>query len=433
MGFISFAQKNNGIDNEAIDQYGSVNIAVSDIVHRLLENNSQLINDVEIGNSSKEALKSKIIEIINIERISVSGATTNQLIKSVYDYIWGYGILQQYLDDPFVSDVRVINYKTVFIKKLGRKYQVYVSFGTPKALESFAKSIIIRNGGVINEQKPIALIKDKVNKLRIDVCISPVNTASTSVVIRKHREKAYTLEELLSIYDMFDLDIYEFLLKAIPARLNIVWCGQGGSGKTTFMASCINEMPDNHSLLLMQETEEIFPSHPDCISQEIKRKIGETDTEFSLRDLTINGLLMGVDRMVIGEIKGAEAMDFFNAIYTGHEGSYTTVHAPSSQAAIDKIIHLMKYSNTDLPRDTLLEMLANGIDLVVFMKDFKVHEITEIVDYDHHERRIITNPLWKYKVTKEKNGLSDGMFLKLHDFTEKIARKINVIDSESEE
>ena len=98
----------------------------------------------------------------------------------------------------------------------------------------------------------------------------------------------------------------------------------------------------------MQETEEIFPDHPDCISQEIKRKIGERDTEFTLRDLTTNGLLLGVDRMIIGEIKGAEAMDFFNAIYTGHDGSYTTVHAPSSQAALDKIIHLMKYSNTGL-------------------------------------------------------------------------------------
>lgn len=432
MSFISLVEKNH-ICCTNVGQYKSLNIAVQNIVYELLESNSQLINDVETGSSSKDALDSKIVEIIDRDRISVKEVTREQLIKSVQDYIWGYGVLQKYLQDPFVSDIRVVDYKTVVIKRMGRKKTLNIDFGSPKALLSFAKSIVIKNGGVINQQKPIALVKDIVNKLRLDVCIPPVNTQSASIVIRKHREKAFTLEELLSVYDMFNLDIYEFLLKAISARLNIIWCGQGGSGKTTFMASCINEIPHEHSLLLMQETEEIFPNHPDCISQQIKRKIGETDTEFSLRDLTTNGLLMGVDRMAIGELKGAEAMDFFNAIYTGHEGSFTTVHAPSSQAALDKIIHLMKYSNTDLSREVLLEMLANGIDLVIFLKQFKVHEITEIVGYDHDKKTIVTNPLYKYEVIKEDNGMLEGHFIKLNDYSEKIAKKIKIIDSEFEE
>ena len=432
MGFVSIVQNNNQ-DNQNVFQYDSTNKAVQDIVFKLLETNSQLINDVEIGNSSKDILESKIIEIIDRERISVRGIEREELIKQVYDYIWGYGVLQPYLEDPLVSDIRVIDYKTVIVKKLGRKQKVDINFGSEKALNSYAKSLVIKNNGVINEQKPISLIKDKINKLRLNVCISPVNTTSTSIVIRKHREKSYTLAELLSIFDMYSLDIYEFLLSAIPARLSIIWCGQGGSGKTTFMGACINEIPDNHSILLMQETEEVFPDHRDCISQEIKRKIGERDTEFTLRDLTTNGLLLGVDRMIIGEIKGAEAMDFFNAIYTGHDGSYTTVHAPSSQAALDKTIHLMKYSGTDISRDTLLEMLTNGIDLVIFMKQFKVHEVTEIVGYNHEEKRIITNPLWKYEVVKEEDGILEGQFVKLNDYTDKIGKKISIIESELED
>lgn len=432
MGFVSLSQKNNEYINNA-GQYESLNTAVQDIVYELLENNSELINDVEAGNSSKSALTNKIIEIIDRQKISVVNTARDNLIKNVYDYIWGYGVLQEYIEDPYVSDIRVIDSNTVIIKKMGRKQTININFGGQKELISYAKSIVVKNGGVINEQKPIALIKDKVNKLRLDVCIPPVNTNGPTVVIRKHREKAYTLEELLSVYDMFSLDIYEFLIKAIPARLNIIWCGQGGSGKTTFMASCIDEIPESHSLLVMQETEEIFPRHPDCISQQIKRKVGETDTEFSLRDLTTNGLLMGVDRMVIGELKGAEAMDFFNAIYTGHEGSFTTVHAPSSELALDKIIHLMKYSETDLSRDVLLEMLANGIDIVIFMKEFKVHEITEIIGYDYEEKRIITNPLWRYEVTKEEDGYLEGRFVKLNNFSEKIVKKIKIIEPEIED
>lgn len=432
MAFVSLEHKNSEyISNNG--QYDSLNLAVQEIVYELLEKHSDLINQVESGDASKDALQSKVIEIIGDKKISVKDVSKDRLIKNVYNYIWGYGVLQEYLDDPYVSDVRVVDCNTLVVKRMGRKQRININFGNEKALLSFAKSIVIKNGGVINEQRPIALVKDKVNKLRLDVCIPPVNMNGASVIIRKHRESAITLEELLTVYDMFDLDIYEFLIKAILGRLNIVWCGQGGSGKTTFMASCIDEIPRSQSLLLMQETEEIFPKHSDCISQQIKHKIGEADTEFTLRDLTTNGLLMGVDRMIIGELKGAEAMDFFNAIYTGHEGSFTTVHAPSSQAALDKIIHLMKYSGTDLSRDILAEMLANGIDIVIFMKGFKVHEIAEIVGYDYEENRIMVNPLFKYEVLKEEEGFLKGRFVKLNDYRDKINKKFKIIESEFED
>ena len=259
------------------------------------------------------------------------------------------------------------------------------------------------------------------------------NISSPNLVIRIHRpEMLQTLEELfISNIEMIDIEIYRFLIKSVIAGCNIIISGKGGSGKTTLMRNLINRIPEDLSITSNEETAELYSTHPNIIQREILKNRNK-DKNITLSKLTAHSLVMSNDVVVIGELKGEEAMVFFDAVSTGHRG-YATVHSDSSTNTIDRLVTLMKRdSNAQNYTDKYLrKLLSLSIDIVVFMKNFKVHEIAEVL-YDDEMQDVKYNILFEFKVIRYEEGKSIGYFEKVNEPIGRAREKIELSEYEIE-
>lgn len=405
-----------GVDTTTIEE-DNLDEIVSDIIIEFVKKHTKIINDVEKGIIPKDALESEIINYIDSNNITLKNESNRKLlIKKVFNYIFGYGIIQELIDDKSISDIKIIGTKCIRKKVLGKRMGTNLKFDREKSLLTYCHYLSIKNGGNLSELTAIQSLTDtKTSKdflMRINITIPPVAKVPT-ITIRKLPKMKLTLDELVKL-NMINLEMKDYLINGIKSGLNIIYCGKGGSGKTTLMNANIEYIPEDEAVLVLQETEELFTDHPETIIENVKCKCGENDMEYNLRTLTVNGLRQDIDRVFIGEIKGAEAMDFFNAAYTGHIVG-TSIHSPNSKAAIPKAIHYMKYSAVDLPEETLREMLSE-IDLVIYMNKFKVVEMTEIAGFNYETKQIEYNPIFLYE---------KGKFKRLNQSCSKVSRKLD--------
>lgn len=400
---------------------------IGEIITYLINNYSEYLSDIDINKG--------IVENIVREKVykEYSNMNTESTIKSILDKLFGYHILQKYIDDNDVSDIRVTKFDNIFIKKKGNWCKAKDSFNNDEDYLNFVRYCVLKNRGKITNETPIVVVSDRKNNLRIEAGIEPVNVLSPNLVIRIHRpENLQTLEELfVSDIEMLDLEIYKFLIRSIISGCNIIISGKGGSGKTTLMRNLINRIPEDLSITSNEETAELYSTHPNIIQREILSNRNE-DKNITLAKLTAHSLVMSNDVVVIGELKGAEAMVFFDAVATGHRG-YATVHSDSSKNTIDRLVTLMKRdSNAQSYTDKYLrKLLSQSIDIVIFMKNFKIHEITEVL-FDEEEQDVRYNVLFEFEVEKYDKGKSVGRFKKVNDPIGRSKEKIDLSESEIE-
>ncbi|CAB1248998.1 Flp pilus assembly complex ATPase component TadA [Clostridium sp. WLY-B-L2] len=404
----------------------NLNETIDNIVDYLVKNCALLINDIEKNKKPVTLINDEILKYIKSNKISVvSQNNLNMLLTSINNYIWGYGPIQSFINDRDISDVYIFNKNCVAIKKYGKLQFTDIKFPTDKSLLNFCYNLAIKNGGSLSDINAKQILSDSKSQkdaiLRIDIVIDPITYTGSQVEIRRLPKKKKSFNDLIK-EGMLNAEIQKYLITAVKSGLNIVWTGRGGSGKTTLINACLDYVPKQDVQLIMQESEELFTSHKATFMQKVKKKQGESDVEYTLKDLTINALLMSLDRMVIGEIKDEEAMEFFNAVYSGHIG-WTSVHSPSSEECMNKIVHLMKYSKTDLPREDLMEMLTE-IDLIIYMEDYKCCELTEVAGWNEAKKKPLFNPVFKYTVKDKSDGSYRGEFIRIGDSCEKVMKKV---------
>lgn len=397
---------------------------INEIIEYILEKHSNMLNEITFNNDNKE-----IIENIIKERLSNNYSHINfkDIYKDIMDRFFGYYILQKYIDDKDVSDIRVIDFKTIFIKKSGNWIRTEESFIDEKEYINFVRYCILKNGGKINNEIPIVVVSDKKNNLRIEAGIEPVNVISPNLVIRIHRPESFKkLENLLTMESyMFNYEIYIFLIKCMLSGVNIVISGKGASGKTTLLRGLINKIPENVAITSNEETAELFCKHNNLIQREIIQNRAK-DKNISLQMLSKQCLVMSNDAIIIGELKGEETMMFLDAISTGHRG-YATVHSNSSFNTISRLITLMKRDKNakDYSTKYLEQILANSIEIIIYMKNFKIQEITEI-GYDYNKNEIIYNPIIKFNIEQIVENKSIGYYSKLGDLKFSAKEKIDL-------
>ena len=415
------------IENVSVKNDVNKDKVIGEIITFLINNYSDYLSDVDINKS--------IVENIVREKVykEYSNMNTESTIKSILDKLFGYHILQKYIDDKDVSDIRVTRYDNVFIKRKGNWVKTKEEFNNEEDYINFVRYCILKNHGKITNETPIVIVSDRKNNLRIEAGIEPVNITSPNLVIRIHRpEMLQTLEELfISNIEMIDIEIYKFLIKSIIAGCNIIISGKGGSGKTTLMRNLINRIPEDLSITSNEETAELYSTHPNIIQREILKNRNE-NKNITLAKLTAHSLVMSNDVVVIGELKGEEAMVFFDAVSTGHRG-YATVHSDSSTNTIDRLVTLMKRdSNAQNYTDKYLrKLLSLSIDIVVFMKNFKVHEIAEVL-YNEEIQDVEYNILFRFNVERYEDGKSVGRFEKVNEPVGKCKDKIDLSEYEIE-
>ena len=400
---------------------------IGEIISFLINNYSDYLSDIDINRN--------IVENIIREKVykEYANMNTESTIKNILDRIFGYYILQKYIDDVNVSDIRVTGFDRVFVKRKGNWERIKESFNSKEDYTNFVRYCILKNHGKITNEEPIVVVSDRKNNLRIEAGIEPVNVSSPNLVIRIHRPNLnQTLEELfMSDIEMFDLDIYKFLVKSIISGCNIIISGKGGSGKTTLMRNLINRIPEDLSITSNEETAELNLSHPNVIQREILNNRNK-DKNITLAKLTAHSLVMSNDVVVIGELKGEEAMVFFDAVSTGHRG-YATVHSDSSKNTLDRLVTLMKrdISAQSYTDKYLRKLLAMSVDVVIFMKNFKIHEIAEVI-YDEEIQDVRYNILFEFKVDRYENEKSIGHFEKVNDAINKVKEKVELSTTEIE-
>lgn len=322
-----------------------------------------------------------------------------RIIEELDKYLWGYYVLDELINDPDITDIRVLGWNYIRFKKLGRRYHCNKSFIDENDYIQFINLLAVRNKKSLSDINAITYFTDTSNDkfiLRFNICTQYVSSSKIPILtIRKISKEKYTLKNLIE-KGMLDRRMAEYLLEKAQKSSGILFTGKGASGKTTLMNTLLEYIDEEESAVVIQESDELFISQkPDDNGNMIpSRDIaflhtvsynGEGKIEYSMPELTRNGLRMDLDYYIIGEIKGDEAEGFSMASYTGHK-CWATVHGMNSYEGINKLADYIKQA-TGYGFDDCLRKLI-GMETVIFMKEFKICEVMEIYGYDEKEKNL---------------------------------------------
>lgn len=348
---------------------------LQDVITQVIEDiskNEALVNRIS-DKAAESILKAEVERIMGIKNYTVPGYTRGDLLKEIHDYMFKYAMVQKYLDDPNCNNVMINRYDIVWIQLNDKRIRVDLNFGSEEKLMTFVRSIQASLGGKLDQNNAVARFSDNTNKLRIDVIVEPISLQGPIVMIRKHKQENYTMDELVNL-NMLTQSEANYLIRQANCEKSIVWCGSGGSGKTTLMRATIEELLETKRILTMEERRELFNKHPGVIPLRVRRNAG---VRYGVDYLADQGLLMSIDCYVYGEIRNEEALALFDGTMSGNQ-TFTTTHASSPPNAIKKLTINMKRSGTDIPYSVLEDMLFESVDIIVMMENFKVREIAEI-------------------------------------------------------
>lgn len=346
------------------------------------------LNALERGKIRKEEF---MVDVDNYIRSSITRdeETHAKIVDSFSSFIWRYDILDELIDDDEVSDIKIYAWNHIRIKRLGKRETSPLKFRNEKHYLKFVEHTAIKNKVSIADQNAAQNFVDKSSSdkaiLRFNITTGFINSNGKYLLsIRKILKNKYTSEDLIKA-GMFTKEQEEYLVKRINSSDGLMVCGKGGSGKTTLINHLLDRIDPKYSCLVIQENEELFSTHPDMAFQHTVMNRGEGKIEYGLKDLARNGLLMDLDYFVIGEIKGEEALYMLNASYTGCR-CWNTIHGSSSTEAMKKLVDYIKY-NSDYTQDEAMQMLVH-LDTVVYLEDFQVKEISEVLGYDTEKKEM---------------------------------------------
>ena len=303
----------------------------------------------------------------------ISPEKRDRFLDYLNNYLFGYHVLTPLMADENVSDIKVLAWDNVRVKVRGKRLASNVKFWSDDDYKNFIEMIAVKNGINLSNLNAIQTFTDKKSSdtfiFRYNISTEVVNSTERPYLqIRKVPKEKKSLEELVQL-EMLSEKQAEYLKKRMLEGY-VILCGKGSAGKTTLLNALIDKLPHDCSVLAVQENEELFTEkHPDMMFQHIVQNKGENKVTFGLKELIVNGLLVDLDYIIVGEIKGGEALYFLNASLTGYLG-LATLHGNNASDALEKLADYAKWESS-YDKNELLKMLC-CIKTVVFLKNFKV-------------------------------------------------------------
>ena len=289
--------------------------------------------------------------------------SSDEVIERYLDEVFGLGPLEEMLEDEGITEIMVNGSKSLYFERDGRLYAADHPFSNDSQVYSLIDRIIGPLGRRIDEASPMVNARLEEGH-RVNAIIPPLAIDGPAVTIRKFRSHAFSLVEMREL-GSFDLLIERLLEWAVLRRCNIAVSGGTGSGKTTLLNALSALIPPDERIVTIEDSAELrFTEHPHVVRLEARPKNSEGRGEVTIRDLVVNSLRMRPDRIVVGECRGAEALDMLQAMSTGHDGSLTTLHANSPTEAVSRLTTMVRYG-AELPIETIEAQIASAIDLVV--------------------------------------------------------------------
>ncbi len=339
----------------------------SEIVHgvhiRLLQEMDLAAVEKLDADRARDAVNIAARQLMSQLHPSLLGEDRERVLQLIIDEAVGYGPIEPLLQDASISEVMVNAPDEVYYERDGVIYISPYRFRDPLHIMRIVERIIAPLGRRVDESSPYvdARLPDG---SRVNVVIPPLVPKSPTLTVRKFRPDKYRVMDLVTNGTMSQ-DVADFLGTCVQQRLNIVICGGTGTGKTTLLNAVSEFIPSRERIITIEDPIEMRLQQTHVISMEARPPNIEGRNEVAQRDLVRNALRMRPDRIVIGEVRGAEAFDMLQAMNTGHEGSLTTVHANSPRDALSRIENMVLMAGFDLPVRAIREQVASALHLVV--------------------------------------------------------------------
>jgi len=319
-------------------------------------------------------------------------------VSRIFNSFRGLDVLQPLIDDKSITEIMINSYEEIFIERDGHVSRHDAKFESPEKLEDIIQLIVGKVNRVVNEASPIvdARLKDG---SRVNVVLPPIALKGPTMTIRKFPEKPMTVDDLVR-FGALSAEAAAFLKKLVAAKYNIFIGGGTGSGKTTFLNALSNYIPVDERIITIEDSAELqIRSVPNLVSLEVRNANTEGRGEITMRDLIKSSLRMRPNRIVVGEVRGAEALEMLQAMNTGHDGSLSTGHANSTVDMLSRL-ETMVLSGVQLPVEVIRKQISSAIDIMVHLsrlrdKSRKVVEISELTGMVGGEIQL--NPLYVFE------------------------------------
>lgn len=367
--------------------------------------NQRLLEDVRDQiDLSREVTDEEVLEIIEkriveeSKRTFISLSEKNCLRKKLFHAIRKLDILQDLIDDVKITEIMVNGTNPIFVERAGRLCELAIHFETKERLEDIIQQIVSHANRVVNTAAPIVDATLE-NGSRVNVVLPPVAINGPILTIRRFPDKPLEMSDLLRMESISE-EACEFLKKIVAAGYNIMISGGTGSGKTTFLNTLSCFIPSDERIITIEDSAELqIQGISNLVRLETRNANVEGCSEITIRDLIKTSLRMRPDRIIVGEVRGKEAVDLMSAFNTGHDGSLSTAHANSATDMLSRLESMM-LMGVAMPLPAIRRQIASGIDLIIHLgrlrdRSRRVLEIAEIIGF--REEEIALQSLYQFK------------------------------------
>ena len=367
----------------------------------LIENVSRSIEEEGVTAEQRdEFIKQHIEGIYNQANLKLPQDVRGMIFKEVLNELLGFGPIQPLLNDPDITEVMVNGPKSVYVEKKGILQKSSVVFDDNNHVLQIIDRIILPLGRRVDADSPTvdARLPDG---SRVNAVVPPVAIDGPSITIRKFSKEKLGINALIDFGSITD-KMAEFLRACVLAHLNIIISGGTGSGKTTLLNVLSSFIPENERIITIEDAAELQLQQDHVLRMETKPANVEGRGAVPIRELVRNSLRMRPDRIVVGEVRGGEALDMLQAMNTGHDGSLTTVHSNSPRDAIARLETLVLMAGMDLPLKVVRQQIASAVDLIVQQSRLtdgsrKVTAVTEIAGMEGDT--VVLTDIFKFEQT----------------------------------
>src|SRR5215210_7768186 len=351
-----------------------------------------------------EALRERVLTDIRQHLIPETGLSRDdrdRLTAEIADDILGHGPLERLLQDDSVTEIMVNGPFDVWIERQGRLYETNVRFNDDSHLRRIVNKIVAQVGRRIDESSPLvdARLPDG---SRVNAIIPPLSLSGPLVTIRKFGKRRLAMSDMIRLGTL-STEAVEFLERCIEAKLNMLISGGTGTGKTTLLNALSASIPDDDRIVTIEDAAELRLNQRHVLRLESRPKNIEGEGEIAIRELVRNSLRMRPDRIIVGEVRGAEALDMLQAMNTGHDGSLCTIHSNSPRDALSRVETMVLMAGYDLPIKAIRSQVASALDLIVHLERLEdgSRRVTAITEVCRMESDVITlQDIFEFKVEK---------------------------------
>ena len=370
------------------DRITEVRVRLQD---RLVETLGPKLYDASLSDTELEGLvHQRLRELLDEEEAGLSAQEKLLIVRQIGDSVLGLGPLETFIRDPDITEVMVNGYNSIYVERAGKIYWSGAKFHDEGQLRRTIDKIVAKVGRRVDEASPYvdARLPDG---SRVNAIIPPLAIDGPCLTIRKFSADPYRAEDLIS-FGTITKETVEMLDACVRGRLNILVSGGTGAGKTTTLNVLSSFLPDDERIVTIEDSAELRLQQPHIVRLESRPSNIEGRGEVNIRDLVRNSLRMRPDRIVVGEVRGAEAMDMMQAMNTGHDGSISTVHSNSPRDALSRVETMMMMSGMELGIRAIREQVSSALNLIVHQARMKdgVRRITHVTEVVGMEGDIIT-------------------------------------------